>query len=929
MRKTLQRFASAIIIFSLIVPLTFVLKTTSADPSTTFFRPNIPLSLANANPTTADPFIDGRATYFEEWKDANKIPDLMTDGVTPNAGYYYAEYKLNWLATSQKGNTATIPGETLFVAHDINGAPIGELRHFQIPEDTDWNLMTISTADYTLTCWVLAQNNTLDDSSWLNASGLANSCLIPEGSGNDLINDVGFIVRKNNDPSTDVHWFPGDPSPGDPDWDPNPLTNKYYGCFGNWNFSDSFYTTGLDASPYRNEEYEWSVTLPEEQPWCIWWWLETRGWIDDEKIYIWHEEGQFWLHPHPPGWPPYTPLPPYDWPHIIDYQITTLSNTVLTLPPELQGDVYVAMDLLDLAKTEILSMNLRFGAMDIIGTAVQHLIEASKVNMETADVIMSLVALEQDMADKKLYGVEWMEVMDPKWQPEFQGEIWRSYEDLRAAGLEILKIEEGQRNYTAYDVAISHFQMAWDHAQSAENIAKIALGGDFFSWAPSNPRADETVTFDSSPCQVPGAAVGDFDLSGSVDSTDLGTLGGTWGSFEGEANWDSRCDLYADGIIDSGDLGILGVHWGEFGNYISEYYWYIDNSPIGSPPTVNYAFASYSKTPHNVTLDVIYGDGNSTAYTQMLTIERDISIFSIWPSIEDYKGRVEFNIPVGKDVFVSVSTGNIGTITEYTDDAKGDFPNTTKLALYLVHSDGTEELLGQRRGPSLRRYWYSDNGTDFYRKCDWVPNLEVNNLFSWDTYGHAPEEGLKLKANFTALAGDTDLLNNELWFGPFNLTAGYDHDVRIDGIYTNDLGVTEGYCTPVAPYGTNFKYFNGGKFYPVGGPYDPLPPGTIRNITVALSNVGIHDETVKFHVYANGTEIYSATETLTAGTLWYEFTFAWDTIGWSEGTYTLGAYVEPVPGETELWATWDNNLPTQSIPFFSAYDDWGIYTAFP
>jgi hypothetical protein len=918
-----------LILSSLIESPLFIFKTANADPGGAISRPGIPLSLANAKRTTANPFIDGHATYFNEWKDADKLPDLMTDGVTPNAGYYYVEYNLNWLATSLKGNTTTIPGQTLFIAHDLNGNETGDLRYFQIPENTDWNVMEIPTAYYTLTCWVLAQNNTLDDSSWLNASGLANSRLIPEGSGNDLINDIGYIVRKNNDSLTDVHWFPGDPSPGDPGWDPNPLTNKYYGCFGNWNFSDSFYTTGLDPSPYPNEEYEWSVTLPQEEPWCLWWERRMIVILDDVKIYFWVLRGQFWLHFPPDYWE-------WDWPNIIYYQITDLSDIVLTLPLELRGDVYLAIDLLYLARDEVMSEPRR--AMDTIGTAVQHLIEASNVSIETSNVIMNLVALEEDIADKKLYNAEWKKVMDQEWQPEFTCEIWRSYEDLRAAGIEIQKIEEGNRSYTAYDVPISHFQMAWDHAQSAENIAQIALGGDFFSWTPSNPRANETVTFDSSPCLVPGAAVGDFDMDGVVDSTDLGILGAAWGSFEGpppDSNWNVDADLQRDGVIDSTDLGIMGAFWGAFGNYISEYHWYIDSLPRGSPPTVNYTFASYSKTPHNVTLVVIYGDGNSTAYTQMLTIERDISIFSIWPSMEDYQGSIQFEFVSGKYVIILVRTCNIGTITEYTNNAFGDFPSTARLNLYLIHSDGTEQKIGGTSSASaIRRYWnYTEGATALTRLYDWKPTIVGSNYWKfWDLWGYAPENDLMLKANFTDTAtgqdpfiGDTDLSNNELWFGPFNITAGYDHDIRIEGIYDFD----HGYYTPHAPYGTNFYYFYGGKFGFAGeGPYNPITPGSVVDVYVDLSNVGTHDETVTWRVYAGSTEIYSHIDYLDVATGYFSFTFQWDTTGYY-GACRLSVRVDPVPGETDKWATWDNNLPTQSIPYFFAYDDWGIYTTFP
>jgi len=59
---------------------------------------------------------------------------------------------------------------------------------------------------------------------------------------------------------------------------------------------------------------------------------------------------------------------------------------------------------------------------------------------------------------------------------------------------------------------------------------------------------------------VPGNINGD----GAVDSTDLGQMGGAWGAFIGDPNWNPNCDLNNDGVIDSTDLGIMGGHWGEF-----------------------------------------------------------------------------------------------------------------------------------------------------------------------------------------------------------------------------------------------------------------------------------------------------------------------------------------------------------------------------
>jgi len=63
-------------------------------------------------------------------------------------------------------------------------------------------------------------------------------------------------------------------------------------------------------------------------------------------------------------------------------------------------------------------------------------------------------------------------------------------------------------------------------------------------------------------------------------------------------------------------------------------------------------------------------------------------------------------------------------------------------------------------------------------------------------------------------------------------------------------------------------------------------------------------------VYANATSIASQTITLTSGNS-TTITFTWNTTGFAKGNYTIWAYAEPVPGETD---TADNTLT----------DDWVI-----
>jgi hypothetical protein len=492
--------------------------------------------------------------------------------------------------------------------------------------------------------------------------------------------------------------------------------------------------------------------------------------------------------------------------------------------------------------------------------------------------------------------------------------------------------------------------------------------------------------------------------------------------------------------------------------------------------------------------DFFLPESNEFFLSAFKEINRDLAIFSIWPSLEDYMGSIIWDIPEGKYVIVMVRIANIGTITEYTDNSKGDFAeslywdadnsgdvtvgdlritttgNTTvksgdwdignplifnfrlkwydkngngvwnngetiywdsdasgsvtmgdyrwdgtkvetydpdvgwvlstdqrlkwhenikvngvwdsaKLMLYLVHSNGREELIGAKYGKALRRYRYAVDAATWYYKYDWGPLVGVYQWFFWDTWGMAPEAGVYLKASLTVLDGDTDPANNVLMFGPLNIIGHFPGDIRIEGIWTYD---DVGYFHPYPPFpGKTFKYF-----------YGPYTPGTIANITVAFSNIGDYNEMFTYHVYAGSwdTEIWSETVTLHAGEF-NVFTFPWNTTGYY-GTYTLWVTVDPIEGtavgdlnydgtvdpidlgimgaawgsfigETNYnpnadidgdgsinpldlgimgahwgefgvvptWAVWDNNIyemyATYGIMFPMAYDDWGIYTSFP
>ncbi|TKJ41471.1 hypothetical protein CEE37_02610 [candidate division LCP-89 bacterium B3_LCP] len=180
-------------------------------------------------PVTIDPIVnrsDGQVTFATEWSGAHWVVDY-----SPLDGTYYGESKENWNAISSMGNQATYPLVTAFVLHDI-----WELTQ---RNDYDYNTFCIVGIDGTkITTWVFDDLDCRNDRRWLGGSGLTG----PQYSAG--VDDRGYIVRKNDDPTTDVHWFPGMAEPGDPGWSWPP----WYGFFGTYGFNNTPYTQGLAGS---------------------------------------------------------------------------------------------------------------------------------------------------------------------------------------------------------------------------------------------------------------------------------------------------------------------------------------------------------------------------------------------------------------------------------------------------------------------------------------------------------------------------------------------------------------------------------------------------------------------------------------------------------------------------------------------------------
>jgi hypothetical protein len=187
----------------------------------------------NVNPSPIVNEMDGQASFDGEWNQADWMPDLA-----PYNGTYYGQIIANWIATaSNPANQTMYPGNTMLEMHDLSDLVSQDLW--------DYNTFQITVNGERITGWIFGNDNNPDnlDYLWIGGSGI----------GYSSIDDRGFLVRKNDDMTTDIHWFPGDPEPGDPnfDWD------TWYGFFGSYGFNNSAWLMGLpNTTNGANEVYE-------------------------------------------------------------------------------------------------------------------------------------------------------------------------------------------------------------------------------------------------------------------------------------------------------------------------------------------------------------------------------------------------------------------------------------------------------------------------------------------------------------------------------------------------------------------------------------------------------------------------------------------------------------------------------------------------
>lgn len=189
-------------------------------------------------PAAEDPVMDGAFTTPYEYSSANRVLDDL------GVGYFYKQHRQSWTV-----NGVTYPNTiTFFDNHYFTDPGYGTLDMY------DMNSWKYKWGNITIEVWVFLEGNNPDewDYMWLDIVDIG-SANYPDGF-ND---DGGFLVRLNEDPSTDRRWFPGDPQPGDADW----FFADYYGVFAWGGFNDSAFINGYSNIAEPREIYEWSITM--------------------------------------------------------------------------------------------------------------------------------------------------------------------------------------------------------------------------------------------------------------------------------------------------------------------------------------------------------------------------------------------------------------------------------------------------------------------------------------------------------------------------------------------------------------------------------------------------------------------------------------------------------------------------------------------
>ncbi|MCH2170697.1 hypothetical protein MK489_07920 [Myxococcota bacterium] len=189
-------------------------------------------------PAAEDPRVDGAFSSPAEYKNANVVRDDL------DVGDFYKQHRTNWTV----GGITYKDTITFFDNHHFTDPAYTHL------DDYDMNSWKYAWGGIVVETWVFLPGNHPDqhDHYWIEMSGIG-TANYPDG----IDDDGGFLVRLNEDPSTDRFWRPGDPEPGEVGWD----FADYYGVFARGGFNASAWRNGIANRYVEQEIYEWSITM--------------------------------------------------------------------------------------------------------------------------------------------------------------------------------------------------------------------------------------------------------------------------------------------------------------------------------------------------------------------------------------------------------------------------------------------------------------------------------------------------------------------------------------------------------------------------------------------------------------------------------------------------------------------------------------------
>ncbi|MBN2580668.1 MAG: autotransporter-associated beta strand repeat-containing protein [Pirellulales bacterium] len=187
-------------------------------------------------PAAEDPVVDGSFTTPLEYANANIERDDF------NAGDYYKQHRENWTVNGiTYDNTITF-----FLMHHFTDARYNSLDKY------DMNSWRFSWGKTSVETWIFLDGDEPDDTQWLDESGIGGA-----NYGYTFDDNGGFLVRLNDDSTTDRRWMPGMPQPGQSGWD----FRDFYGVFALGAVDNSANTMGYSNIPGNREHYEFSLTM--------------------------------------------------------------------------------------------------------------------------------------------------------------------------------------------------------------------------------------------------------------------------------------------------------------------------------------------------------------------------------------------------------------------------------------------------------------------------------------------------------------------------------------------------------------------------------------------------------------------------------------------------------------------------------------------